>query len=119
MEERRTTARRATQRTLQLQVLGSGEPPAPAQLLEVSQGGAGLEAAAAVLPGCLVRLDFDDELWLGEVVHCCAKGTRWALGIRVEQRLSHLTQLRALMHRLDWGQAQPLEKESVTLRAAR
>jgi hypothetical protein len=119
MEERRSEPRRPAGQNLSLQVLGNRRITVPAQLLDCSQGGAGLEVAIYVSPGTLVRLDFENELWLGEVAHCEPRPRGYTLGVRVEQRLSHLVELQAQFQRLDWWQSQGIENKALTQSAVR
>ena len=59
-----------------------------------------LESSEA-LPACLaVSVEYDDALFLGEVVSCVKLGHSWSLEIKVEQILTGLQSLMALRARL-------------------
>jgi hypothetical protein len=106
MEDRRSEARWPTENNVLLQVLGRQRLAIPAQLRDYSDRGAGVGCGMYVAPGTLVRLDFEDELWLGEVVHCERTHSDYTLGLRVEQRLANLRELHSRFQRLDerWSQ---------------
>lgn len=114
MEERRSGPRWPAATTVRLQVLGPQRIALPAQLLDYSDWGACVEVSLYVSPGTLVRLDFEDELWLGEVAHCQPRPGVYALGLRVEQRLAHLQELRTLFQGHDWWHSQSIEKPTLT-----
>lgn len=120
MLERRLDPREPRNSSVRVMVLGKdpGESLS-ARLLDSTSGSAGLLLPSPIPPGTLVRLDSDDEFSLGEVVRCQKTPAGFAIGVRVEQTLSNLAQLRNLFRRLDWFSPQKSDKEPVMRHAAR
>lgn len=68
-----------------------------------------LEATEAVPVSTALSVEYDDELFLGEVVSCAQTRQGWKLEIKVEQILTGLQSLMALRERLlSEGIPQPL-----------
>ena len=68
-----------------------------------------LEAGEALPMSTVISVEYDDELFLGEVVSCVEAERAWDLQIKVEQILTGLQSLMALRARLlSEGAAQPL-----------
>lgn len=59
-----------------------------------------IEAPEAVAISTPVSVEYDDSLFLGEVVRCAQLGNSWMVDIKVEQILSGLQSLMALRARL-------------------
>ena len=69
-----------------------------------------LEAGESLRPGHAVSVEYDDTLFLGEVVSCIASGNTWSIEVKVEQILNGLQSLMALRSRLlSEGVPQPFE----------
>ena len=58
------------------------------------------EAQSALPSGSTVTVEYDDKLFLGEVVVCKASADSWSFEIKVEQVLSGLQSLMALRSQL-------------------
>ncbi len=102
--ERRRESRHQTKQPVSLTLLG--EKPGQnhsieGMILDFSGRGLRVEVAEAVTPGAAVRLDLKDQLMLGEVCYCQrAENGSYALGLQMEQALSHLEDLSHLMNAL-------------------
>ncbi|MCX6590184.1 MAG: PilZ domain-containing protein [Acidobacteria bacterium] len=102
--ERRRESRHQTNQPVQLTLLGDK----PGQnhtlegtILDFSGRGLRVEVQEAVAPGAAVRLDMKDQLMLGEICYCQrAENGKWAVGLQMEQALSHLDDLSRLMNAL-------------------
>jgi len=68
-----------------------------AQLLNISEGGTQIWLNQPLVYSSLVRIEYDDNLILGEVVYCQPKDAGWLVGIRVEHSLLGLTALARAM----------------------
>jgi hypothetical protein len=83
---------------------GASDRVFAAHLADWSDGGMRLTAAEPLAPGTPVRVDWDDQLALGEVCHCSSLATDvpggYAIGLRVQQMLTGLDSLRRLADRL-------------------
>ena len=112
--ERRRESRHQTNQPVRLTLLG--EQPGQnhsidGTILDFSGRGLRVEVPEAVTPGAAVRLDLKDQLMLGEVCYCQrAENGSWALGLQMEQALSHLDDLSRLMTALmgDNGRVAPI-----------
>jgi hypothetical protein len=71
--------------------------PCAAQILERSEKGLKVATRGPIAPSTLVRLDVGDSLILGEVAWCAKAGSRYHLGIQMEQSLQHMGDLRRLV----------------------
>jgi hypothetical protein len=68
-----------------------------AQILNISEGGTQIWLHQPLVYASLVRIEYDDNLILGEVVYCQRKDAGWLVGIRVEHSLLGLTALARAM----------------------
>jgi hypothetical protein len=59
-----------------------------------------LEASEALSAGQVVSVEYDDTLFLSEVLTCVASGRRWSIELKVEQILNGLQSLMNLRARL-------------------
>jgi hypothetical protein len=105
MDRRQTPRHRAVaQAPLRITLLssdGAGDQPIPAQLIDWSDRGMRLLTDQALAPGTPVRIDWQDQLVLGEVCHCQpATPTGFSIGLRLHQMLNGLDRLRQLSRRL-------------------
>lgn len=71
--------------------------PLAARIVERSTDGFRVELPEAIPQGMLVRLDLADSLLLGEVTWCAKAGALYYAGVRIEQSLEHMGDLRRLM----------------------
>jgi len=63
------------------------------ELRNVSAGGTQLRLAESLPPYALVKVEYDDNLLLGEVVYCQKEQSHWLVGLRIEHGLFGLTAL--------------------------
>lgn len=74
--------------------------PRAARIVERSDYGMRIEITEPIAPSTLVRLDLADTLVLGEVAWCAKVGDHHEIGLRMEQSLQHLGDLRRLVSSL-------------------
>jgi hypothetical protein len=99
-----------TPQTVKVTLLGRGgspdggdqkAQPLDALLLDYSGRGMRLEFGFLAAPGTALRIEFDDQVLLGEVCYCQSMGEgRYAAGIELEQSLKNLDDLSRLMRAL-------------------
>lgn len=63
------------------------------EIRNVSKGGTQLQLDQPLGVGSLLKIDYDNNLLLGEVVYCQQQETSWIAGIRIEHTLTGLTAL--------------------------
>ena len=63
------------------------------EILNLSEGGTQIRLDQPLCYASLVRVDYNDNLLLGEVVYCQREQAGWLVGIRVEHALHRLTAL--------------------------
>ena len=74
-------------------VLGTGSQVLQGEIRNVSKGGTQLHLDQPLEIGSLLKIEYDNNLLLGEVVYCQREKTGWVVGIRAEHVLSGLTAL--------------------------
>lgn len=67
------------------------------ELRNISAGGTQLRLGEPLSPFMLVRIEYDDNLLLGEVVYCQQEQSHWLVGLRIEHGLFGLTALAEAM----------------------
>jgi hypothetical protein len=95
--DRRTSPRVTAVRPVKLTLLGDKDRTFDVQLRDFSQGGACIGSATPFACGAPVRLDLDDSLLLGEIVHCRQEGTDYQVGLRFEQCIGRVSDLQRLV----------------------
>jgi len=63
------------------------------EIRNVSKGGTQLQLDQPLGVGSLLKIDYDNNLLLGEVMYCQQEETSWIAGIRIEHTLTGLTAL--------------------------
>jgi hypothetical protein len=81
-------------RAVAVTLLGDIDTPLKARVKDMSGRGIGLELEHEVSVGTALRIELDDALVLGEVVYCRWDGASFAVGVRLEQALTGLAELR-------------------------
>lgn len=81
-------------------VLGTGNRVLEGEILNVSKGGTRVHLDQPLGAGSLLRIEYDNNLLLGEVVYCQQEQAGWVVGIRAEHVLSGLTALADAMRGL-------------------
>lgn len=74
-------------------VLGTGSQVLQGEIRNVSKGGTQLKLHQPLGARSLLRIEYDNNLLLGEVVYCQQEQTGWVVGIRIEHFLSGLAAL--------------------------
>src|SRR5579859_1450698 len=74
-------------------VLGTASQVLQAELRNVSKSGTQLQTAQPLPTGSLLRIEYENNLLLGEVIYCQQQQTGWLVGIRIEHALSGLAAL--------------------------
>jgi hypothetical protein len=74
-------------------VLGTGDQILHGEIRNVSKGGTQLHLEEPLGTGSLLRVEYNNNLLLGEVVYCQREQGGWVIGIRAEHVLSGLTAL--------------------------
>ena len=74
-------------------VFGSTSLVLHGAILNLSEGGAQIRLDQPLRYASLVRVDYNDNFLLGEVVYCQREQAGWLVGIRVEHALLGLTAL--------------------------
>jgi hypothetical protein len=74
-------------------VLGEHETQQNARIRNASKRGLAIEAESMVPAGTALKIEMDDSILLGEVVHCKAEGASYLLGVELDQVLCGLTAL--------------------------
>jgi len=79
-------------------VPGTASQALQGQIRNVSKSGTQLQLDQPLGIGSLLRIEYDDNLLLGEVVYCQREQNDWIVGMRIEHVLSGLTALADAMH---------------------
>ena len=100
--ERRQSDREPVEGVVELTCLSSDSGstaslPRPIRIMERSELGLKIETMERVAPSSLVRLDFPDGLVLGEVMWCAKVGDYHHAGLKLNQSLQHIGDLRKLV----------------------
>jgi hypothetical protein len=83
-------------------VFGTEERWLHGTLNNIAEGGAQLTTDQHVPPSSLVKVEYEDDFLLGEVVYCQAEGSNWRVGVQVEHGLFGLSALAAALQET-WG----------------
>jgi PilZ domain-containing protein len=84
-------------RPASLSMVGTPGRVLSGEIRNVSEGGTQVRLAERVEPSTLVRIEYDDNLLLGEVVYCRPDQSSWLAGIKVEHGLFGLAGLAEAM----------------------
>src|SRR5258708_8215315 len=98
--ERRREARIPSNQSVWLTVLGENEVRCRATTVDISGHGIKLMVAWKFPQDAAVKIEFDDELFLGEVCYCRPESGGFIMGIEIDQVLSGLRDLAHLRRRL-------------------
>ena len=74
-------------------VLGAANQVLTGEIRNVSKGGTQLQLDQPLGAGSLLRIEYDNNLLLGEVMYCQQREASWVAGIRIEHTLTGLTAL--------------------------
>jgi hypothetical protein len=95
--DQRETERRELSQAALVTVVGTSGQVLQGEIRNVSEGGTQIQLSEPLPPFTLVRIEYEDNLLLGEVVYCRQDQSAWLLGLRVEHGLFGLTALAASM----------------------
>ena len=91
--DQREAQRHQLRQSAVVSVLGTASQVVQGEIRNVSKNGTQLYLDHPIGPGSLLRVEYDNNLLLGEVVYCQQEETGWIVGIRIEHTLSGLTAL--------------------------
>lgn len=92
LDQRQTQRHQASQPAI-VSVLGTTRGVLQCEIRNVSKGGTQLQLDQPLEASSLLKVEYDNNLLLGEVVYCQQEQTGWVVGIRIEHTLSGLTAL--------------------------
>jgi hypothetical protein len=91
--EQRQTERQELSQFAIVSVVGTPARVLQAEIRNLSQGGTQIRLGEPLPPFTLVRIEYADNLLLGEVIYCRQEQCGWLVGLRVEHGLFGLTAL--------------------------
>jgi hypothetical protein len=97
--DQRQAQRHQLSQPASVSILGTVSQLVQGEIRNVSKGGTQLQLSQPIGIGSLLRIEYDNNLILGEVVYCQQEPTGWIAGIRIEHTLSGLTALADAMGR--------------------
>jgi hypothetical protein len=91
--DQRQYQRHELSRSAIVSIFGASSEVLRGEIQNVSHGGSQVRLRKPLRSGSLVRIEYDDNLILGEVVYCQQERANWLVGVRVEHALWGLTAL--------------------------
>jgi PilZ domain len=91
--DQRQAQRHQLTQTAIVSVFGTASLVLHGEIRNLSEGGTQIRLDQPLRYASLVRIDYNDNLLLGEVVYCQREQAGWLVGIRVEHALLGLTAL--------------------------
>jgi len=91
--DQRQTERQELSQFAIVSVVGTPAGVLQGEIRNLSQGGTQIRLGEPLPPFALVRIEYDDNLLLGEVIYCRQEQCGWLVGLRVEHGLFGLTAL--------------------------
>jgi hypothetical protein len=85
--DQRKAERQEVHQAAIISVLGNPTPALQAEILNISEVGIQIWLDQPLGYASLVRIEYDDNLLLGEVVYCQQERAGWLVGISVEHAL--------------------------------
>jgi hypothetical protein len=98
--EQRQTERREITHSAVVTLVGTPAGVLHGEIRNLSERGTQIRLSEPVPPFTLVRIEYDDNLVLGEVVYCLREDASWLAGLRIEHALFRLTSLSETMQAL-------------------
>jgi hypothetical protein len=95
--DQRQTERRQLSHAAVVSVVGTAAQVLRGELRNISEGGTQIWLGEPLPSFTLVRVEYEDNLILGEVVYCMSQESGWLLGLRVEHALFGLAALSKAM----------------------
>jgi hypothetical protein len=97
--EQRLTERHQLNHRAIVSVVGTPNQVLHGVTRNLSEGGTQIRLDEPLPPSTLVKIEFDDNLLLGEVIYCTQEQSGWLAGVRIEHGLFGLTGLATAMNR--------------------
>ncbi len=91
--DQRQAERHRVRQSATVSVLGTSAPIIRCEIQNISEGGTQIWLDQPLNYASLVRIEYDDNLLLGEVVYCKREPAGWLVGIHAEHALFGLTAL--------------------------
>jgi hypothetical protein len=91
--DQRQAERHQVSQSAIVSVVGTTGQVIQGEIRNVSKSGTQLQIDRRLGAGSLLRIEYDDNLLLGEVMYCQQEETSWVAGIRIEHTLTGLTAL--------------------------
>src|SRR5512140_206768 len=91
--DQRQAQRHQVSQSAIVSVLGTTSQVLQGEIRNVSKGGTQLHLDQPLATGSLLKVEYDNNLLLGEVVYCQQEQIGWVVGIRIEHTLSGLAAL--------------------------
>ena len=91
--DQRQTERHELRQPASISVVGAPAEVLHGELRNLSEGGTQIRLSEPVPPFTLVKIQYGDNLLLGEVVYCLQADAAWLAGLRIEHALFGLTAL--------------------------
>jgi len=91
--DQRLTERHPLSQYATVSLVGTAGQVLQGEIRNISKGGTQLHLDQPLAIGSLLKVEYDNNLILGEVIYCLPAQTLWVLGIRIEHVLSGLTAL--------------------------
>jgi hypothetical protein len=95
--DQRLTERHKLHHQATVTVVGPSAQVLHGEIRNLSDGGTQIQLEEPLPPFTLVRVEYDDNLLLGEVVYCQAEQIGWLAGLRIEHGLFGLKALAAAL----------------------
>ena len=97
LAERPDQRRTSRQKLNQSAIVTVGSRVLVGELRNVSAGGTQLRLGEPLPASMLIKVEYDDNLLLGEVVYCQQEESHWLIGLRIEHGLFGLKALAEAM----------------------
>ena len=97
--EQRQTERREISHPAKVTLLGTTPEIVHGMVRNVSEGGTQIRLDQPLAPPTLVKIEYEDNLLLGEVIYCEETQTGWLVGVRVEHGLFALSAIANVMQK--------------------
>ncbi len=91
--DQRQVERHQVRQSATVSVLGTSAPAIRCEIRNISEGGTQIWLDQPLRYASLVRIEYNDNLLLGEVVYCKREQAGWLVGIHAEHALFGLTAL--------------------------
>ena len=97
--EQRQTERREISYPAKITLLGTTPEILHGMVRNISEGGTQIRLDQPLPPPTLVKIEYEDNLLLGEVIYCEETQSGWLVGVRIEHGLFALTNIATVMQK--------------------